>query len=146
MAVLLARLWELAERGRGPELQAQIAAGSTFVEQTVLDGGRTDVSWLLTGLPPPPAQMSGAVRSQRPGSSLLPAKWLSANIAYLQDLDFLTARGRPPQQQHQQQTPTAAADAAAVEVPTVGPRRGTRGGRRASAAAAAAAAALGAAA
>ena len=146
LAALLARLWELAERGRGPELQAAIAAGATFVEQTALDGGRTDVSWLLSGLAPPPAQPPTTTRSQRPGASLLPAKWLSANIAYLQDLDFLAARGRPPaapQPAAPKQAAAAAAaaspDAAATEAPRPSPRRGARGGGKGAAAAAAAA-------
>ena len=140
LGAMLARMWELAEQSRGSELQAFIAASAAFVEQTALDGGRTDVSWLLTGLAPPAAQAPSPVRSQRPGATLLPPKWLSANIANLQDLDFLATRGATQKPPAPPKAPPADGAGADVATPRPRPKRGARGGGAGGAAAPAAAA------
>ena len=59
-----------------------------------MDDGKLEVGWQFTGLTPPVSQASRPTAStpQRPGASLLPAKWLAANIAYMRDLDYLHAR------------------------------------------------------
>ena len=91
MASLLARFWELGERGQGPQLQAAIAAGAAFVEQAAIDNGRLEVAWLATGLPPPPASTS-APRPAQPSASLLPPRWWAANLEFLRDRDYLATR------------------------------------------------------
>ena len=140
MGALLGRMWEHAERGRASELQALIAAGAAFVEQTALNDGQMEVSWLLTGLAPPAAQPPAALSPQRPGASLLPPRWLSANLAYLQDLDYLSARlRRVPARAapaHQQQTAEADPEAATADTlaaPAPRRKRGARGRRGAGA-------------
>ena len=48
------------------------------------------------GAHPPPVQNSAVVQNRLPGSALMPPRWLSANLAYLRDIDYLGERtGRP---------------------------------------------------
>lgn len=93
-ATLVAHLWELAETGRAAQLHAAVAAAAAFLEQTALDGGRLEVAWLLTGLPAPTAGLGPRPGrpEQRPGSALVHPKWISANLEYLRDLDYLGSR------------------------------------------------------
>ena len=58
---LLAHMWQLmvhvaeaAEEGNQPKVLGIVAGGFMFMEQYQLDGGKTDLAWLLTLLPDPP--------------------------------------------------------------------------------------------
>ena len=68
-----------------------------FVEQAAIDGGRFQVAWLLTGLPTPPFNLTSKNISrlqEEPFGLLLDPSWLSANLAYLKDLDYFEQRQR----------------------------------------------------
>ena len=69
-----------------------IAAGAAFLGQVALDGGALEVGWLHTGLTPPPTQSNSVAQNRLPGSALMPPRWLSANLAYLRDIDYLAER------------------------------------------------------
>ena len=72
-------------------------ADDDILEQTALDSGRTQLSWLLTGLQDPPYHLLVNHR-RRPGmepfSRLCAPSWISANLAYVKDLDYIEARMR----------------------------------------------------
>ena len=92
VGALLAHFWELAERGRGPQLRAAIASGAAFVEQAAIDRGDLERAWLYTGLPEPRPVLSGGRATRRPGTALLPPRWLAAHISYMKDLEYLSQR------------------------------------------------------
>jgi hypothetical protein len=94
-ATMLAESWAI-----GFEMQDQILMGTVarmlfFVEQTALDSGRTQLSWLLTGYTEPAMHMMLTAKKRRglqPFSRLCPPSWISANLSYLRDLDFFESR------------------------------------------------------
>lgn len=72
-----------------------LARAAFFVEQTALDGGRLELSWLLTGFTEPNAQFHFSIKKSpglKPFSRLIHPLWLSANIAFLRDIDYLEGR------------------------------------------------------
>lgn len=65
------------------------------VEQVALDQGRVQLAWLLMGLSEPNHQVHFKHRNTpglKPFSRLANPVWISANLAYLRDLDFLESR------------------------------------------------------
>ncbi|CAJ1392369.1 unnamed protein product, partial [Effrenium voratum] len=77
------------------DLQGFAAKGLMFVEQTCLDGGRTQLGWLLTGVSEPNLQLlqlNKKKSSLKPFSRLAHASWVAANVSYLRDLDYLEGR------------------------------------------------------
>ena len=66
-----------------------------FVEQVALDSGKLQLGWLLLGYPEPAAHLHFGLRKTpglKPFSRLSHASWISANLAYLKDLDYLESR------------------------------------------------------
>ena len=95
LGYLMAHAYELGSRSNNRELQGFAMKGMVFVEQTAIDSGRTNLSWLLTGLPEPNFQLCqrNRQRSQlQPFSKLANPAWVAANISYLKDLDFLEGK------------------------------------------------------
>ncbi|CAL1141466.1 unnamed protein product, partial [Cladocopium goreaui] len=79
-------------RSGNRELQGFAMKGMTFVDQASIDAGRTQLAWLLTGLPEPNYQVCqrNKQRAQlQPFSKLTSATAVAANVSYLKDLDFL---------------------------------------------------------
>ena len=94
-ASLIAEGWALAFETDNVQMQGFLARAAFFVEQTALDGGRLELSWLLTGFTEPNAQFHFSIKKTpglKPFSRLIHPLWLSANIAFLRDLDFLENR------------------------------------------------------
>ena len=60
-----------------------------------LDQGKLQLGWLLTGLAEPNHQVHFSHRKKpglKPFSRLANPVWVSANLAYLRDLDFMESR------------------------------------------------------
>ena len=94
-ASLISEGWALATESENVQMLGFLARAAFFVEQTALDGGRLELSWLLTGFTEPNAQFHFSIKRTpglKPFSRLIHPLWLSANIAYLRDLDFLENR------------------------------------------------------
>ena len=94
-ASLISEGWALAAESDNVQMLGFLARAAFFVEQTALDGGRLELSWLLTGFTEPNAQFHFSIKKTpglKPFSRLIHPLWLSANIAFLRDLDFLENR------------------------------------------------------
>lgn len=94
---LAASGWEIGARTNNKELQGFCAKLLMFVEQTALDSGRTNLSWLMTGLADPNftlTQQNTQKSGLKPFTRLASASWVAANVSYLRDLDFLESKIR----------------------------------------------------
>ena len=93
----MAHAWETAYNSQDEVFLGFISRGLLMIEQSAMDGGKTQVGWLLTGLPEPNwalvAQNKKRVGIQ-PFSRLSQPSWIAANVAFLKDLDFLENRMR----------------------------------------------------
>ena len=95
VSFLLADAWSTGYSSGNIELMGAVSKMLVFVEQTCLDAGRTQLSWLLTGLQDPPFQILMSNRKRvglQPFSRLAAPIWLSANLAYVKDLDTLESK------------------------------------------------------
>ena len=102
VATLAAEGWAVAHETSNLPMMGFLPKLLMFVEQTCLDHGKTQLAWLLTGCADPAFNLHHGMKthsSLRPFSTLARASWVSANIAYLKDLDYLEGRmvsiGRP---------------------------------------------------
>ena len=95
ISFLLADAWSTGYGSGNIELMGAVSKMLVFVEQTCLDSGRTQLSWLLTGLQDPPFQILVSNKKRvglQPFSRLAAPIWLSANLAYVKDLDTLESK------------------------------------------------------
>lgn len=53
MGYILAAAWEHGFKTQNQDLMGHAARAMVFIDQTAMDAGRTNLSWLLTGLPEP---------------------------------------------------------------------------------------------
>lgn len=94
-ATLLAEGWAAAYQSGNAEMLGFVGKAMMFTEQVALDQGKLQLGWLLTGYPEPNAQMLFS-HKHRPGlkpfSRLAAPSWVSANLAYMKDLDYLEGR------------------------------------------------------
>ena len=111
MATYLAYAWQSARETGNVGLEAWAGRGVMAIEQMVLDNGRLQTGWLLTGCPeptfPPNAQLKKQ-GSMRPFSKLAKPAWAAACLAYMKDLDYLEGRLKAVREK----VTTAAADPA----------------------------------
>ena len=97
MGYILSAAWEHGYKTQNQDLMGHAARALVFIDQTAIDNGRTNLSWLLTGLPEPQytiVQRNKVRTSLAPFTRLAPAAWVSANVAYMKDLDFLQTKIR----------------------------------------------------
>ena len=95
MATYLAHAWEAAYLAKDELMLGYISRGLVFVEQAALDAGRTQMAWLLVGLPEPNWAVTTQNRRRQalqPFARLAAPQWVAANVAFLKDLDFMEAR------------------------------------------------------
>ena len=94
-ACLISEGWAIGFESGNEQMLGVLAKMMIFVEQCALDGGRSQLGWLLTGLQDPPMHLFVSHR-KRPGlepfSRLSSPAWISGNLAYLRDLDYLEGR------------------------------------------------------
>lgn len=100
-SMALAEGWFLAYQSGNEEMLGYLGKLLMFCEQVAIDGGRLQLGWLLTGLPDfsQHTQFVKKAPGLKPFSRLAHPSWISANLAFLKDLDYLEARmqntGRP---------------------------------------------------
>ncbi|OLP74955.1 hypothetical protein AK812_SmicGene45344, partial [Symbiodinium microadriaticum] len=85
--------WEHARTTENVDLEAWCARLLMFTDQCAMESGRTQLGWLLTGLPDP--SWGTLVRRRqglRPFSRLCPSLWLSGNVAFLKEMEWLSTR------------------------------------------------------
>ena len=102
VAYMMASAYEVGSRSDNRELQGFAVKGMMFCDQAAIDNGRTNLAWLMTGLPEPNYQLCQRNRQRstlQPFTRLANPAWVAANISYLRDLDFLDgkiqAAGKP---------------------------------------------------
>ncbi len=95
IATLAAEGWAVAHETNNLAMMGFISKLLMFLEQTALDRGKTQLAWLLTGCADPAFNLHHNMNQHgtlKPFSTLAKASWVSANIAYLKDLDYLEGR------------------------------------------------------
>ena len=122
--------WEHARNTANSDMEAWMARLLMFTDQCATEGGRTQLGWLLTGLPDP--AWSSLVRRRqalRPFSRLCPSLWLSGNVAFLKEMEWLATRmssaADPAKDPAKDQPETE--DSAALGRPPRRPRRPPKG-------------------
>ena len=95
VATMLAESWAVGYETGDMVLLGTVARMLFFVEQAAIDSGKTQLAWLLTGYSEPSLHMMVSSK-KRPGlepfARLCPPAWISANLSYLKDLDFMETR------------------------------------------------------
>jgi hypothetical protein len=94
-ACLIAEGWDIAYQSVNAEMIGFLGKMAMFTEQTALDQGRLQLSWLLTGFSEPNQAMLFSVKHTpglKPFSRLAAPAWISANLAFLKDLDYAESR------------------------------------------------------
>ncbi|CAE7358576.1 unnamed protein product [Symbiodinium microadriaticum] len=129
-AFLLCDAWEAMEQGRSEEVMSLISLGLVFAEQVANEGGATRLGWLLTFRDDPPfslVEQRRAPRSEVPHGLLADPRWVTANLAYLKDVESIQDRTAKSHQQHLQQQPGSSST---TTTPGPGEPKGGRGGKR----------------
>ena len=94
-ATMVAEAWQVGFESRNVEMLGLLARMMFFIEQTAIDGGKTQLSWLLSGWTEPNTHIL-LPSNKRPGlqpfSRLCSPAWVSGNLAFLRDLDFIEGR------------------------------------------------------
>ncbi|CAE7254443.1 unnamed protein product [Symbiodinium sp. CCMP2592] len=86
-----AQAWQASRESGNLELEAWMARLILFVDQAGTESGRTQLAWLLTGLPEPSwSTMMRKKAGIKPFAKSCP--WASANLAYLREMDWLATR------------------------------------------------------
>ena len=96
-AYFQAHTWEAAYLAKDELMMGYAARGLLFVEQCAVDAGKTQMGWLLSGLPDPNYALVSQNRKRaglQPFAHLAQASWIAANVAFLKDLDFMENRLR----------------------------------------------------
>eukprot|EP00971_Amphidinium_carterae_P351374 6492081-Amphidinium_carterae.1 len=94
-AHLIGHLWAAAEENKMEEVKSLLARSSIFLEQSALEGGHYVLGWLCTGLEEPNWQLLEHHKAPKTVTSharLAEPKLITANLAYLRDIDNITAR------------------------------------------------------
>eukprot|EP00439_Symbiodinium_sp_Y106_P061878 s2320_g9.t1 len=98
-----AHAWQRARETDNGEMEAWFARLILFVDQAGTENGRTQLAWLLSGLPEPSwSTMMRRKSGIKPFAKSCPSLWASANLAYLREMDWLSSKisssggGDPP--------------------------------------------------
>lgn len=97
MGYMLAAGWEIGVESNNQALMAFAARMMVYVEQACLDGGRTQLAWMMTGLSEPNFQQLSVNRRRStlsPFARLASPTWIAANVSYLRDIDQFETRLR----------------------------------------------------
>lgn len=92
---MLAESWAVGYESGNHELLGVISKMLCYLEQLSIDNGRSQLAYLLTGYQEPSMHLMMPAK-KRPGlqpfARLAPPSWVSANLAYLRDLDYFESR------------------------------------------------------
>ncbi|OLP77429.1 hypothetical protein AK812_SmicGene42516 [Symbiodinium microadriaticum] len=114
LATFLAYGWQASRESSNVEMEAFCGRGLMAIEQMILDGGRLQIGWLLTGLPEPVFPATAAARkgaTLRPFSKLCKPAWAASCLAYVKDLDYMEGRLKAARETPKPPAPTTEADA-----------------------------------
>lgn len=95
VATLCAEGWDVAFASQNIELMGVLGKILIFLEQAAIDAGKLQLAWLLTGHQEPAWQILVSHRRHpglQPFSRLASPSWVTANLAYLKELDYLDTR------------------------------------------------------
>lgn len=102
VTMMLVESWTVAFDAKDELMMGALARMLFFVEQASIDNGKLQLAWLLTGIQDPPFHLLTSRKKQpglQPFARLCPPSWVSGNLAYLRDLDYIEGRlqalGRP---------------------------------------------------
>ena len=111
MGFFFAHMWEDARTQEDELAEFWSARGLVMVEQWAIDNGRSQMAWLLGGLPDPDTSLLQHRRSDlRPYARLCQSTWIAAQVAYLRDIEFLEGRMKAGQRGGTAQTTTEEAE------------------------------------
>lgn len=129
-AVLAAEGWSIAHQSGNAEMKGYIARILFFVEQCALDAGKLELGWLMSGFAEPNTHLHFPVKRTpglKPFTRLASPLWVSANLAFLRDLDYMEGRiqtlGRSKGKQH----PSQEGDDVNPGKPKPKPKKGKKG-------------------
>jgi len=95
VAQLAAEGWSIAAASHNIEMQGFLGRMMMFVEQVALDSNKIELGWLMAGFAEPNSHLQFSVKRTpglKPFTRLASPIWVSANLAFLRDLDYLQAR------------------------------------------------------
>ena len=95
VSFMMAEAWATGVGSNNEELMGVAAKVLIFCEQVALDQGRMALGWLMTGQQEPPFQILQSNRKRvglQPFTRLASPAWVSANLAYVRDLDVLESK------------------------------------------------------
>lgn len=95
LAMMVSEAWQTAFASQNIELMGVLGKIMIFLEQAAIDSGKLQLAWLLTGRQEPAWQILVSHRRHpglQPFSRLAAPTWVSANLAYLKELDFMESR------------------------------------------------------
>ena len=95
LAQYMAVAWQMSCEAKNEFSMGLFARGLMVVEQIALDQGRCQFGWLLAAMPDPNLQTITMNRRRvglTPYAKLASVPWVTGNIAYLKDLDYLEGR------------------------------------------------------
>lgn len=88
-----AQAWQQARESENVEMESWFSRLILFVDQAGTENGKTQLAWLLTGLPEPSwTTMMRKKSGLKPFAKSCPSLWASANLAYLREMDWLSGR------------------------------------------------------
>ena len=110
IAFMMAEAWMVGWEAENVQLLGMVSKVLYFLEQTSLDGGKMQLSWLLTGMAEPPFNLYSNNRRRaglQPFCRLCHPTWVAANLSYVRDLDILESKmltmGKPSKALQQQE-------------------------------------------
>ena len=92
---MLAEAWAVGYNSGNVEMLGILSRMLFFTEQCSIDQGRTSMAWLLAGWQEPPFHLLTSAKRHpglQPYARLCHPAWVSANIAYVKDIDYLEGR------------------------------------------------------
>ena len=92
----LAQVFDLLGSDQVEGAKDVLAMALVMIDQTVIDGGRPDLGWILSLQEDPPAQLFSAPQhttgSIRPCSHLTDPKWLAVALSYVKEMETLSSK------------------------------------------------------
>lgn len=95
VGTLVTEGWSIGFQNNDELLMGFMSKMLVFIEQCALDQGRSQFAWLLTGIQEVPSHMlvtSKKKPGMEPFSRLCSPSWISANLQYVRDLDYMESR------------------------------------------------------
>ena len=95
VAALLGEGWAIAHGSNNVQMKGFLGRALIFLEQCALDNGKLELAWLMSGFSEPSTHLHFSLRKTpglKPFTRLAHPLWVSANLAYLKDLDYLEGR------------------------------------------------------